>query len=252
MRISGRSDPGKERQSNEDNFFFRVYKEGYAIVAVADGMGGHAAGEVASAIAVDVISRFTQSDEMPDFYHEFADTKFEDYVVELVKRANSEIYEAAKNDDNKTGMGTTLTLSFISNKRLFIGHVGDSRIYRLSGNTMERLTKDHTVVEEMLNEGRINKNELINHPRRHMLTRALGTTLEIEVDVEIVSLNKGDILLFCTDGLTSLIEEEEIKQVVLEKGIYPLEAVDNLIALANDRGGYDNITLVIVTEIGEE
>lgn len=252
MKISGRSDPGKERQANEDNYFFRIYEDGFAIVAVADGMGGHAAGEVASSIAVDVITHFTQSDEMPDLADEPTGESFEGSVMALVNKSNVEIYEAAKKDDNKTGMGTTLTIGFIINNRLVIGHVGDSRVYRLSGNVMERLTEDHTVAEEMLKEGRISEDELVNHPRRHMLTRALGTSSEIEIDTEIVSLNKGDILLFCTDGLTSLIEEEEIKQAILDKGSHPMEAVDYLIELANNRGGHDNITLVLVTEIGEE
>lgn len=246
MKIIGRSDPGKERQSNEDNYYFKVYDDESVIVAVADGMGGHAAGEVASFIAVDVLSGSALAEGMPEMYKQ--DTP--KYIRDLITGINYEIYDQARNDPRKKGMGTTFTMGFICGKHLTIGHVGDSRVYHFSGKAMRRMTEDHTIVEEMIKDGRISKEEADTHPRRHVLTRALGTSLEVEIDIIDVDVDEGDVLLFCTDGLTSLIEEEEIREVVLMYRDHPTEAVDDLISLANERGGYDNITLVLVVELG--
>lgn len=246
MKICGRSDPGKERQCNEDNYFFKTFDDEGAIIAVADGMGGHAAGEVASSIAIDVLSRFVQ-----DRDDSFAlDEITGEDIKALINHANREIYSAGCKDKNKAGMGTTFTLGFIRNNLLIIGHVGDSRVYRLSGKKPEQLTEDHTVVEEMIKEGRISQKEAETHPRRHMITRALGISSAVEIDIVSLELNESDTLIFCTDGLTSLIEEKEIMQVITDKGDHPMKAVDYLVSLANERGGHDNITIVLVTDIG--
>ena len=248
MEIIGYSDKGIERKGNEDNFFFKSFKDDLALVAVADGMGGHAAGEVASGIAVAALSRINIPFETE---REEDDNEYGDTVIDIIKNINREIYTESKRDKEKTGMGTTLTMGIITGEKVIIGHVGDSRAYHLSGPLFQRITDDHTVVSEMLKDGRISKEEVSNHPRRHMLTRALGTSGAVEIDVENISLEKGDILLFCTDGLTSLVSDAEIKQVLLEKGDEPEKAVQFMISLANNRGGFDNITVVIVTGIGE-
>jgi protein phosphatase len=246
LKVFGRSDPGKERQSNEDNYYFKVYDDETAILAVADGMGGHAAGEVASFIAVDVLSRFALAEEAPGSFKK--DTP--EYIRDLINTINDEIFNQARDDPGKKGMGTTFTMGFISGKCLTIGHVGDSRAYHLSGKVMRRMTEDHTVVEAMIKDGRITREEAGSHPRRHVLTRALGTSLKVEVDILGVDVHEGDVLLFCTDGLTSLIEEGEIGEVILKHRDQPDRAIDDLISLANERGGHDNITLVLVVEPG--
>ncbi len=252
MKIFGRSDPGIERQSNQDNYFFRV--EGrHALIAVADGMGGHAAGEVASFIAVDVLSRQTKFGDMTELCERCSPDRDKSVIYsieQLVSKANYEIFEEGNKDSNKMGMGTTLTVGFLCDNHLFIGHVGDSRLYLISGNKMNKLTRDHSIVEEMLLDGKISEEEAANHPQKNMLTRALGTYVDVEVDTDNLLLDEGDIILFCTDGLTSLVREEEIKEIVIQKQEEPLEAVDYLIDLANSRGGHDNITLVIATEVG--
>ncbi len=249
MKIIGRSDPGKERQSNEDNFFFRVDGD-HAVVAVADGMGGHAAGEVASSLVVDVLSRYVMDASISELCELCADNDIIEFIQKLIDEANYEIFETGRQEADKFGMGTTFTMGFICHNYLVIGHVGDSRVYLISDNKMRRLTNDHSVVEEMLREGKITAEEAKSHPQKNMLTKALGNSLHIDVDIETVHLKEGDALLFCTDGLTSLIEEAEINQMVCDKSASPLEAADDLIMLANDRGGYDNITLVVVTELG--
>ncbi|NLZ27518.1 MAG: serine/threonine-protein phosphatase, partial [Firmicutes bacterium] len=179
MKVIGRSDPGKERQSNEDNYYLKIYDDETAVLAVADGMGGHAAGEVASFIAVDVLSHFALAEGAPENFKQDTPGNIRD----LINRINDEIYNQARNDPGKEGMGTTFTMGFISGKCLTIGHVGDSRAYHLSGKAMRRMTEDHTVVEAMIKDGRITREEADKHPRRHVLTRALGTSLKVEIDI---------------------------------------------------------------------
>ncbi len=251
MKIFGRSDKGIERVRNEDNLYYRTYNNDFALVAVADGMGGHAAGEVASRIAVESLSDFLPVFDDNEEPIDYDAVDLSDKVADIIRSINRNIYLESKVDRSKNGMGTTLTMGLINGQRAVIGHVGDSRVYHLSGKLMQKVTSDHTVVAEMLKDGRITREEMSNHPRRHMLTRALGTSATVEIDLESVSLEKGDILLFCTDGLTSLVNEEEIKQVITDKAGDPKKAVEFLIALANNRGGFDNITIVIVADIGE-
>lgn len=247
MKVASRTDRGKERRSNEDSYFSRVVS-GYTVLAVADGMGGHAAGDVASSLAIDEITRFAGSLQHQDRLEEDIAV----IIKNIVQKAGESVYRASLEDPGRRGMGTTLTLGIIHNNRLTIGHVGDSRVYRISSSMIEKLTQDHSLVEEMVKDGRLSREEAQSHSQRHIITRALGTSPKVEVDVEKVDLKQGDYLLFCTDGLTSVVTESEILKVVNEKGDCPQTAVDYLVQMANDRGGPDNITLILVSDTGRQ
>jgi len=247
LNIAVLSDPGKERMRNEDNYYCQQHGE-VTIFAVADGMGGHQAGDAASMQAVRSLKEFIESSNcgLPNLSSE---DLF--YLAEnTVKKANLEIYNSSLSDPGKTGMGTTFTVGFLYGKKLFLAHVGDSRAYRVKDEEMERLTRDHSVVEEMVIEGRLSPEEARLHPQRNVLTRALGTLPDIDVDVLEVELNNGEGLLFCTDGLTSHLNEEEIQRIIMEEKDQPKEAAEKMVNLANSRGGQDNITLILAIDAG--
>jgi len=246
LNIAVRSDAGKERLRNEDNYYCKKTGE-MTVFAVADGMGGHAAGDVASLQAVETIGELVETAGI-DFSSSAELFKF---VENIIKQANSNIYFTASQESGKVGMGTTLTAGILFKQTLYLGHVGDSRAYRVTENSLERLTRDHSMVEEMMEEGRLSPEEARLHPQRNILTRALGTFPEIEVDIKRVNLEPGDGLLFCTDGLTSLVEDEEILRIIKEEQD-PEGAAARLVENANARGGYDNITLILSLDIGRQ
>lgn len=247
MRAIGITHPGLERSRNEDSFLVKT-GESLSIFAVADGMGGHVAGEVASALAIGVFERYW--DEVVPLgtppHHNFAEI-----IKNLITEANALILEAAARDSRKLGMGTTLTVGFLSGRSLTIGHIGDSRAYLISGGSLTLLTADHSLLEQMIQAGRIRPEEAWGHPKRHILVRALGTSAAVEIDLLEMELKGEDALLFCSDGLTSMVRDEEICRIALQHED-PLPVAETLIELANERGGSDNITVVYATEIGRQ
>jgi protein phosphatase len=247
LRTAGLTHPGRERSQNEDSYLVKT-GEDLSILAVADGMGGHVAGEVASALAIGVFERYWNEldlKEPPPSGH------FAEIIKNLIVKANNTILEAAARDSSKTGMGTTLTAGFLSGRSLTIGHVGDSRAYLISSEALTLLTEDHSLLEQLIQAGRISPEEAEGHPKRHILVRALGTSADLEIDLIERELNESEALLFCSDGLTSMVRDDEIYRVTREHPD-PLLAAEALIKLANDRGGCDNITVVYATEIGRQ
>jgi PPM family protein phosphatase len=221
-----RTDTGRQRSENEDSLFVRS-----PIFVVADGMGGAQAGEVASKTAADAFDR-----DLP----EIAPERF---LRETIEDANRRIHELARSDPSKAGMGTTITAAIVEaqSEEVGIGHVGDSRAYRLRHGKLERLTRDHSLVEEMRRKGQITDAQAEDHPQRSIITRALGPEPEVEVDVQTVPATPGDVFLLCSDGLTTMVGEERIA-AVLSSTTSMREAVRTLVDEANGAGGRDNIT----------
>jgi len=223
-----RSDTGRQRNANEDSFFVRP-----PIFVVADGMGGAQAGEVASKTAADA------------FDVDLPDGPPEQILRETILSANRSIHELARNDPSRAGMGTTLTAAIVSAEReeVAIGHVGDSRAYRLRGGRLEQLTRDHSLVEEMRRKGQLTDAQAEDHPQRSIITRALGPEPEVEPDVHSVPAAPGDVFLICSDGLTTMLDEAQIGKL-LARATSMSAATRALVDEANRAGGRDNITVL--------
>lgn len=250
MRGIGLTHRGRERSRNEDRFLTLIGPE-VTLLAVADGMGGHVAGDLASTLAIGAIER-CWSDLAGEITGGGMSARHIASIVEsLIQEANRIIYKQASDDLTKRGMGTTLTVGLLTGLNLTIGHVGDSRGYLIADSQISLLTEDHSLLEQMIQEGLVSPEQAVDHPRRHVLTRAVGTGPQLEVDLVQLSLIKGSALLFCTDGLTSLVKDEEILQIYLEKRD-PYQVASSLIELANFRSGFDNITVVLLTDIGKQ
>ena len=230
-----KTDTGRQRRDNEDNAFARA-----PVFVVADGMGGAQAGEVASRLAIEA------------FQHELPESGTpEERLAACVRAANRTIYEMSRSEHERAGMGTTLTAAYLDDDDLAIAHVGDSRAYLFRDQTLRRLTEDHSLVEELVRRGKLTEEQAAEHPQRSIITRALGPEPDVEVDTWTYPVQSGDVLLLCSDGLTSMISEEQIAQIL--SSTPSLEgAAQRLIAAANEAGGRDNITVVLFSleEVG--
>src|SRR5690348_7873991 len=232
-----RTDTGRQRRGNEDAFFARS-----PLFAVADGMGGAQAGEVASHMAVEVLEQ-----GLPD-----GAGSVEERLAARVREANARILELAQSDDHLAGMGTTLTAAYVGEDDLTVAHVGDSRLYRLREGTFDRLTDDHSLVEELVRQGKLTPEEADEHPQRSIITRALGAEPGVEADSRTWPARADDVYLICSDGLTSMIPEARVAQVIQDAPSLEV-AGRTLIDAANDAGGRDNITVVLfrLEEVGQ-
>ncbi|SHI04328.1 Stp1/IreP family PP2C-type Ser/Thr phosphatase [Sporanaerobacter acetigenes] len=240
MQIGVCSDIGKARENNQDSYFYSQRMD-FPLFIVADGMGGHKAGEVASCMAVEIVKDFFLDKKKQNLLDN--EENLISFIEESINRANDKIYKKAISNEQYNGMGTTLTMAYFLNGKVFIGHVGDSRAYLVRDNGLMQLTDDHSLVAELVKKGSISKEEAQYHPQRNIITRAVGTSEEIDVDIKFVEIKNDDILLMCTDGLTSMIEENEIKNLLLV-GSNMQESCNDLIKKANDLGGLDNITVI--------
>jgi PPM family protein phosphatase len=227
-----KTDTGRQRRDNEDSAYVRV-----PLYVVADGMGGAQAGEVASALAVEEFSR-----GLPDSDAEHPTA--EQRLAARVRDANRRIYETAQVEREHSGMGTTLTAVYVDGPDLAIAHVGDSRAYVLRDGELTRLTHDHSLVEELMRRGKLTPEQAAEHPQRSIITRALGIEPDVEVDTWTYPGRAGDVVLLCSDGLTSMIDESVVAEVLRCEPDLD-RAGERLIAAANDAGGRDNITVVL-------
>src|SRR4051812_9874361 len=232
---AARSDVGRQRQGNEDSFLERS-----PLFAVADGMGGARAGEVASRIAVEQFDVDSSGDDPP-----------EEQLAEVARGANRKIHQMAQDDSAYAGMGTTFTAALVTGKHIAVGHVGDSRLYRYRDGELERLTHDHSLVEEFVRQGKLTPAEAEVHPQRSIITRALGPEPEVEVDTYTHAGRDGDVYLLNSDGLTGMINEEKVAEILRDRDSLD-DAADKLIAAANANGGKDNITVVLFRLGGDE
>jgi protein phosphatase len=234
------SDIGKNRENNQDAFY--ASKDSLLpLFVVADGMGGHKAGEVASSMALAVIEKnFLETKD--NLISEGIITKL---IKESIEEANTKIYLKSLEDKKYEGMGTTITLAYILDDKICIGHVGDSRAYLISDKQILQITEDHSYVNELLRTGSITREQAKTHPKRNMITRAVGSSSIIEMDLFFREYTKNDILLLCSDGLSNMLKEFEIYDVF--NGEQDIQrACEDLATKANDKGGLDNITAVAI------
>jgi protein phosphatase len=265
VRSFGLTDPGKVRDSNQDQFLIAVLRKalevqrtslpqrkvhhgsdrGYLFV-VADGMGGHAGGEQASALAIDSVESFML--ETFKWFSQFKGKEEDKLLAEFhsaLGRANARVLAEAAEHPELHGMGTTLTLAYSLNDTLFVAHVGDSRCYLCRHGVLYRLTRDHTLVEDMVRSGTLSAADAGKHHWRHVITNAVGgSDAAVKVEVHKVHLEAGDAMLLCSDGLTNMLPDEEIARI-LETQVDPEQACRQLVARANEEGGEDNITVIL-------
>ncbi len=243
MRILAKSDIGKSREMNQDSYYISDLEEEPKLYILADGMGGYKGGEIASSLAIANVKNYVINN-----FNKYKKDK--ESILKLIKNAieytNKVIYEKSQEDEDLKDMGTTLDICLIYNNKVFIGHVGDSRVYRIRENVMRKITTDHSYVEKLVKEGTITREEAFNHPKKNMLMKALGCNSLVEPDIICEGFLKDDILLMCSDGLTNMLRENEIYNILLNNPENPEEA---LIQSANDLGGYDNITAIIIDNI---
>lgn len=230
-----RTDVGKVRANNQDA---PIVSEKLRLYGVADGMGGHKGGEVASTSARDDLLRELEGK-----------TPSVAALSGAIEEVNRQIYHQQEHDDALTGMGTTLSVLWMSDNFVYIGHVGDSRVYLLRGGEFKQMTLDHSLVEQLVREGVLTEEEAQNHPMRNIITRAIGTDESVEVDVVVEERRKGDLWLACSDGLHGLVDDRQMRDALRQYA--PEKAADVLLKAALDAGGRDNVTLVIVHD-GEE
>jgi protein phosphatase len=224
---SYKTDTGRQRTTNEDSYFARG-----PLYAVADGMGGAQAGEVASRIAAEAFEPAERGPEAP-----------EAFLRTVVQSANAQIHSLSQHDSSRSGMGTTLTAALLDGDEISFGHVGDSRAYRLRDGELKLLTSDHSLVEELRRQGRLTEEEAETHPQRSIITRALGPEAEVEVDTLTVSARPNDVYLLCSDGLTTMVKDAKVREILTESDSLD-EATTWLVNEANEAGGRDNITVV--------
>ena len=225
----GKTDPGRVRRRNEDAFVVDP-----PLFAVADGMGGAQAGEVASRLAAAAFREYREADELAP----------EERVQAIIKEANRRIYDRARVDSQVSGMGTTVTAALLTDGRVVIGHVGDSRAYRIRDGRLEQLTEDHSLVADLMRSGRLTPEEAEGHPQRSVITRALGTDPDVDVDTLVIEAEAGDLFLLCSDGLSTMVSDDKVLETVERAGSLD-DAARNLVRAANSGGGEDNVTVVL-------
>jgi PPM family protein phosphatase len=238
-RTAAVTDPGRRRRQNEDAFVREP-----PIFAVADGMGGAQAGEIASRLAAAAVRQPSEG----------SDEDGRGRVVTLIQEANRRVYERSAEDEAVSGMGTTMTVALVEDSAVWIGHVGDSRAYLARDGALEQLTEDHSLVAELVRSGKLSPEEAEMHPQRSVITRALGTDPDVDVDVFSVATEPGDLFMICSDGLTAMVADEAILEIIEQEREDLDRSAKKLVEAANRGGGEDNITVVLfeIVESGAE
>ncbi len=240
MYIKCKTDRGKIREVNED-YVLTLKSNKYCLLIAADGMGGHKGGEVASRIASITVRNFVFEN-----FNIYSDK--EELLRDAIICSNQETYKKSLSDEKLRGMGTTLTCCLMLENWYYIGHVGDSRAYIINNNGIHKVTQDHSFVQQLIDNGSITESEAENHPNRNVITRSIGTEEYVVIDTKIGSLSNNDIIVLCTDGLTGYVSSNEIFDIISLKHE---EATEDLVKLANERGGSDNISVIIARKEGE-
>lgn len=230
LKVGVKSDKGKVRQRNEDSYCVCEH-----LFAVADGLGGHLAGEVASKLAIEELVKALSGKQLVDLKE----------LEEVFQKANEAICQLANANPQYQGMGTTLTAAHIWQDRIILGHVGDSRAYLFRAGELIQLTRDHSLPAELYRQGELSEEEAETHPQRHVLTQALGVASEIDVDTSQLGFGAGDLLLLCTDGLHGKVSKSQIEEI-LKEAADPQQAADRLVEAALLAGGQDNITVIVI------
>lgn len=238
MLTFARTDIGKERKKNQDYYY--ISDDG-CINILADGMGGYAGGEIASKLAT--LSAKSYILEHFDKNLDYEKEQILDIIKNAMEYANLQVHEKAQEEPELEQMGTTLEICIIYKEKMFIGHVGDSRVYRIRQGIIRKLTKDDSYVQKLVEDGTITKEEAKNHPKKNMLVKALGCETDLEVNVFYKKFLTDDVVLICSDGLTNMVSEEQIYNIISND---INQAAENLVNEANNNGGLDNITLIII------
>ena len=251
IQYAAKTDPGRKRENNEDSFL-TLPEQG--LLLVADGMGGHNAGEVASAIAVETVSQ--EAEYLPAlgaklpwwkrlFRRKPPPFNPVEWLHQTVTKANARIFQAAQATPDRKGMGTTLALVLKRDQALLTAHVGDSRVYRFRDNKLTQLTQDHSLAQELVRQGVMTEEEALYSAPSHVLTRALGVKEAVSEDIIYHSIEAGDIFLLCSDGLYTMVEDDDIAGVIRQDRLSLEEKSDRLVETANENGGEDNVTVVL-------
>ncbi len=241
MKVGAATDIGLSRMMNQDSYYCSSGLKAPHLYIVADGMGGHNGGEIASKTSVDTVKSFIESCYQVS---EYVNDRLL-MIRDAITKANSVVYNRSLEDQNLIGMGTTLTMALIEEGRLYIGHIGDSRMYLLRGEECRKLTEDHSLVAQLIKNGSISPEEGDCHPQKNVITKALGVEMTVEMDLGTEILKQGDTLLLCTDGLTNMLGLGEIIRIC-SKGQDPQSISKALIEEANIKGGKDNVTAIVV------
>lgn len=240
MQIFAKTDIGKERKVNEDYYYASKPDEELQLYILADGMGGYNAGEVASSMAVKAAKEYIEKNFKGNNSN---NEQIKELLTKAMEYANKVVYEKSINVKEMQGMGTTLEITIIYNNNIYIGHIGDSRVYRIREKAIQKLTKDHSYVQTLIEDGTINEEEAFYHPKRNMLTKALGCTEEAEPDIYVEDIKENDIILISSDGLTNMVRENEVLEIITKEG---KNSANALVEKANENGGYDNITVIVI------
>lgn len=245
MLTANRSDIGRVRQVNEDQSWVSQLNNGITLAIVADGMGGHQAGDVASKKAVDAFRSMLEQSAVK------ADLSLQEgkmLIRQAITQANEAVFELASRNEHYHNMGTTIVAALVKQDNAIIGHVGDSRAYKITAGVITQITTDHTLVNELVKSGQLSMEEAAHHPRRNVLTRAVGTDSHVDIDVQSVEWSPQDVLLLCSDGLSNMVSEQQMLQTVTTEQLELEAKADHLIQLALHAGGDDNITVVLLQE----
>ncbi|MDP5273368.1 Stp1/IreP family PP2C-type Ser/Thr phosphatase [Chengkuizengella axinellae] len=240
MKSTNKTDVGRTRAVNEDRAVVQTELNGYTLAIVADGMGGHQAGDIASQITIETIQESLHTLEAGMSVEECEMT-----IREAIYLANAKIFQLASENDKYAGMGTTVVVALATDELILIAHIGDSRAYKFSGESMMQLTEDHSLVNELVKSGQISPEEAEQHPRRNLLTRALGTEEYVTIEIHHHEWDQHDVLMLCSDGLSSLVKQENMIQILKKDQDLDLTASE-LIEHALEAGGDDNITVVLL------
>jgi protein phosphatase len=246
VRFAGETNVGLKRTHNEDNLFLPTEER---LAIVADGMGGHASGEIASQMAVDTVVEFFKStQDEHELTWPFKLDRAHRYdlnrLVTGIKLANVKIFEAAQREPQYRGMGTTIVSTLFLDEQVVVGHVGDSRVYRMRGGEIEQLTEDHSLLNDYIKMKKLSNDEIASFPHKNVIVRALGMKDTVQVDVHSEAPRIGDVYVLCTDGLSGMVEDDQIAKLV--RGSADLDAAaEKLVAAANAAGGIDNVTVVL-------
>ncbi len=240
MQINGNTDVGRTRIANEDAYRFGTFDDGASWAIVCDGMGGVHGGKIASSTAIDMVSQKIRKCYNPSM----GMASIENLLLSSITTANCIVYDRGLGDSELEGMGTTIVAVIIKNGEACIAHVGDSRAYKISDGKIQLITKDHSLVQEMLDLGQITQSEFENHPRKNIITRAMGVEEKIEIEFNTVEFVADDVLILCSDGLSGLVEQKDLLEIYNTSEFSTLS--DKYIEAANDNGGVDNITVVVM------
>lgn len=240
--IFGQSDIGRVRPTNQDRFDYGTTIEKITWVVVCDGMGGTNGGDIASSMAVESIKNTITRDFSEDISH----NEVEQFLKKAINKANFEIFSRSQKEPELSGMGTTVVLLLIVKGKIHIAYVGDSRAYLVRNGEIQQLTEDHSMVQQLINDGEITDEEAKDHPQKNIITRALGISKVVEVDYISEKKLEGDLIISCTDGLTNYLDQNDLLTCVKNNNGDTL--VDEMISMANERGGNDNITVVVVSD----